>query len=112
MIALGKQGRTAEARAILDGECVALYNSLNSAFNDIIVYNTEGSDGAAAESASLYKTATWLMTAIVIAIILVGVFFSFVIIRLIKFPISEIENAAIKMGGGRFGRGDLLYLQG
>ena len=53
MIALGKQGRTAEARAILDGECVALYNSLNSAFNDIIVYNTEGSDGAAAESASL-----------------------------------------------------------
>ena len=100
MIALAKQGRIAEARAILDGECVGLYNSLNSAFNDIIVYNTEGSDGAAAESASLYKTATWLMAAIVIAIILVGVFFSFVIIRLIKFPISEIENAAIKMAEG------------
>ena len=100
MMALAKQGRTEDARAILEGECVGLYNSLNGAFNDIIAYNTEGSDQAAAESASLYRTATILMIAIVAAIILVGVFFSFVIIRLIKTPISEIENAAIKMAEG------------
>ena len=100
MIALAKQGRAAEARAILEGECVDLYNSLNSAFDDIIAYNTKGSDDAAAESASLYRTAVLTMAAVVIAIILVGVFFSFVIIRLIKTPISEIENAAIKMAEG------------
>ena len=40
------------------------------------------------------------MAVVVIVIILVGVFFSFVIIRLIKTPISEIENAAIKMAEG------------
>ena len=100
MMALAKQGRMEEARRILEGECVDLYNSLNSAFNDIIVYNTEGSDDAAEESSSLYRTATCVMAAIVIAVILVGVFFSFVIIRLIKTPISEIENAAIKMAEG------------
>ena len=100
MIALAKQGRAAEARTILDSECVDLYNSLNSAFDDIIAYNTKGSDDAAAESASLYGTATLTMAAVVIAIILVGVFFSFVIIRLIKTPISEIETAAIKMAEG------------
>ncbi|MEY8259795.1 methyl-accepting chemotaxis protein [Oscillospiraceae bacterium 50-60] len=100
MMALAKQGRIDDARAILEGECVDLYNSLNSAFNDIIAYNTEGSDGAAEESTSLYKTAVCLMAAVVIVIILVGVFFSFVIIRLIKTPISEIENAAIKMAEG------------
>ena len=100
MMALAKQGRIEDARAILEGECVDLYNSLNSAFNDIIAYNTNGSDDAAAESASLYRTATLTMTAVVIAIILVGVFFSFVIVRLIKTPISEIENAAIKMAEG------------
>ena len=100
MMAFAKQGRTESARAILDGECEALFKSLNSAFDDIIAYNTKGSDDAAAESASLYKTATLTMAAVIIAIILVGVFFSFVIIRLIKTPISEIENAAIKMAEG------------
>ena len=81
MMAFAKQGRSESARGILD-------------------YNTKGSDDAAAESASLYKNATLTMAAVVIAIILVGVFFSFVIIRLIKIPISEIENAATKMAEG------------
>ena len=100
MMTLAQQGRIEDARAILEGECVTLYNSLNSTLNDIITYNTKGSDDAAAESTSLYKNATLTMTAVIIAIILVGVFFSFVIIRLIKTPISEIENAAIKMAEG------------
>jgi methyl-accepting chemotaxis protein len=98
--ALAKQGRKEDARAILEGECVELYNSLNGAFQEIVTYNTEGSDAATEESFSLYRTATLLMTLIIIAIIIVGVFFSFVIIRLIKFPISEIENAATKMAEG------------
>ena len=34
MMALAKQGRLDEARAILEGECVELYNSLNGAFQD------------------------------------------------------------------------------
>ncbi|NBI10422.1 HAMP domain-containing protein [Colidextribacter sp. OB.20] len=100
MMAFAEQGRPESARAILDGECAALFSSLNSAFDDIIAYNTKGSDDAAAESASLYRTAILTMAAVVIAIILVGVFFSFVIIRLIKIPISEIQNAAIKMAEG------------
>ena len=100
IMSLARQGRVNEARAILEGECVDLYNSLSGAFNDIITYNTQGSDDAAEESASLYQTAVILMAAIVIAIILVGVFFSFVIIRLIKTPISEMEQAAIRMAEG------------
>jgi len=100
IIALAQQGRIEDARALLEGECVDLYNSLNSAFQEIVAYNTEGSDAAAKESASIYITSNGLMMAIVIAIILVGVFFSFVIVRLIKLPISEIEDAAVKMAKG------------
>lgn len=100
MMALAGQGRTEEARAILEGECVELYNSLNSAFNDIITYNTEGSDDAAEESSFLYSTATRVMTIVILVIILVGVFFSFVVIRSIKTPVSEIENAMLKMAEG------------
>ena len=100
MMKLAEQGHTEDARAILEGECVALYNSLNSSFNDIIAYNTEGSSAATEESFFLYKTAMILMAAVIIAIILVGVFFSFVVVRLIKTPISEIESAALKMAEG------------
>ncbi len=100
MMALAKQGRLDEARAILEGECVDLYNSLNNAFNDIIVYNTKGSDTATEESRFLYRTATILMAAVIIAVILVGVFFSIVVVRLIKTPISEIESAAIRVAEG------------
>lgn len=100
MIALAKQGRVAEARTILEGECVDLYNSLNIALNDIIAYNTDGSAGAAEESVSLYKTAVFLLAGVFIAVILAGVFFSFVIVRLIRTPIAEIQNAAIKMAEG------------
>ena len=100
LINLAKQGETEKARSILEGECVELYNSLNSSFNDIIAYNTEGSSAATEESFFLYKTAMILMAAVIIAIILVGVFFSFVVVRLIKTPISEIEAAALKMAEG------------
>ena len=100
IMALAAQGRIEDAREILDGECVDLYNSLNSAFDQIITYNTQGSDNAAEESASLYRTAVCVMAGIVLAVILVGVFFSFVVIRLIKMPISEIESAAVKIAEG------------
>ena len=100
MLALAERGKKEEARAILEGECVELYNSLNSAFDDIITYNTKGSEEAAKESVSLYRTAVILMIAVIAAIILIGVFFSFIVIRLIKTPVSEIENAAIKMAEG------------
>lgn len=100
LMALTQKGLTANARDILEGDCVTLFQSLNSDFDDIIAYNTKGSDNAAAESASLYRTAIFTMAAVVIVSILMGVYFSFVIISLIKTPISEIENAAIKMAEG------------
>ncbi len=100
MMALTRQGRIEDARALLDGEAEELYISLNNAFEEIITYNTQGSDKATEESFYLYETATYLMGAVIITIILVGVFFSIVIIRLIKKPISEIEKAAIKMAEG------------
>ncbi len=100
MMALAGQGLIEEARAILEGECVDLYNSLNSSFDGIITYNSEGSDDAAKESSFLYSTAVRIMMTVIIVIILVGVFFSFVIIRSIKIPVSEIANAATKMAEG------------
>ena len=52
LMSLAKQGKIEDARMILEGECVELYNSLNNAFNEIITYNEEGS---AEETAALKK---------------------------------------------------------
>ncbi|MEZ3485747.1 MAG: methyl-accepting chemotaxis protein [Lachnospiraceae bacterium] len=100
LMTLAKQGKTEEARAILEGECVNLYNSLNSAFNEIITYNEEGSSEETASSIKLYRDATISLILIMAVIILIGVYFSFVIIRGIKLPIFEIEQAASQMAQG------------
>ena len=100
LIALAKQGNTDEARSILEGECVELYNSLNTAFSDIVTYNQNGSEEETASSERLYRNALIFQAGIIIIIIIIGVFFSFVIIRGIKFPIFEIEKAASRMAQG------------
>ena len=100
LMSLAKQGRTEEARAILEGECVDLYNSLNGAFNDIITYNEDGSSEETAASVRLYRDATILQVFIMAVIILIGVYFSFIIIRGIKLPIFEIEHAASRIAQG------------
>lgn len=100
LITLAKQGRIEQARSILDGECVQLYNAVTGSFRDIIEYNTEGSDQATEESISLYRTALFSQAAVIIVIIIIGVYFSFVIIRGIKFPIFEIEHAASRIAQG------------
>ncbi len=100
LMALAKQGNTDEARSILEGECVELYNSLNTAFSDIVTYNQNGSEEETASSERLYRNALIFQAGIIIIIIIIGVFFSFVIIRGIKFPIFEIEKAASRMAQG------------
>ena len=97
---LAGEGKIQEARAILDGECIELYSAIQSAVGDIITYNSEGSDAVSAESRKFYNISLIAMAVIMIVIIIIGVIFSFVIIRGIKFPIFEIENAAVKMAQG------------
>lgn len=97
---LADQGKTDEARAVLDGECAEIYGELQSVFGDIISYNTEGSDQVTAENDTYYKASVIAMAVIIVVIIIIGVIFSYVIIRGIKFPIFEIETAAVKMAQG------------
>lgn len=100
MMELAGQGKVREARAILDGECVELYSAIQSSFSDIITYNSEGSDAVSAESRRFYNLSLIAMAVIMAVIIIIGVYFSFIIIRGIKFPIFEIEDAAVKMAKG------------
>lgn len=100
LIALAKQGKTEEARKILEGECVEFYNSVTASLSDIIEYNTQGSVQAAEEGTVLYRTSIFVQSLVIVLLMIVLLYFSFVIIRCIKLPIFEIENAAVKMAQG------------
>ena len=100
LIELAQMGQTQEARSILEGECVELYNDLNSALDEIVAYNLKGSEEETVSSERLYTTATILQGGIMLLIIVIGIFFSTVIIRSIRLPVLEIEDAASKMAQG------------
>ena len=100
LMALAEQRKPEEARKLLEGECVELYNSVTASLSDIIEYNTQGSVQAAEEGTVLYRTSIFVQTIVNVLLMTVLLYFSFVIIRCIKLPIFEIENAAVKMAQG------------
>jgi methyl-accepting chemotaxis protein len=100
LMELAAQGKTEEARVVLDGESAKIYGELQGVFDEITAYNTEGSSHITEESRTSYNISVISMAVVILIIILIGVYFSFVIIRGIKFPIFEIETAAVKMAQG------------
>ena len=100
MMSLAAQGNTEQARNILKGECEEFYNALHTSLGNIIAYNTEGSEEATQESISLYRIALLAQGAVMVVTIIIGVYFSVVIIRGIKLPIFEIQDAVSRMARG------------
>ncbi len=100
LIELGKAGQKDEARSILEGECVELYNGLSGALNDIVTYNVSGSEAETLSSKRIYRNSTIVQSGIMLITILTGVYFSFVIIRGIRLPVLEIKDAASRMAQG------------
>lgn len=97
---IAKGGDKTKARTILEGECSQLYNSVSGAVNELITYNTEGSTAAGAQSTSIYRTALIMLSIVMIVIIIIGIIFSVAVIRGIRIPIAEIQEAAIQMAQG------------
>lgn len=100
MMSLATQGNTEQARNILEGECEEFYSALHTSLGNIIAYNTEGSEKATQESISLYRIALLAQGAVMAVTIIIGVYFSVVIIRGIKLPIFEIQDAVSRMARG------------
>lgn len=100
LMTLAKQGDIDGARAILEGECVDLYISLNGALDDIINYTEDGSQKETDASSTLYRDAIILQISVMVVIYLIGTYFSVIIIRGIKYPILEIERAASRIAQG------------
>lgn len=99
-----RSSQTAEAWALLDSdEGTSSYSAVSAALEELSAFNTRGSDAAYKESESTYREAIIIMSILMAAVILIGIFFSTVIIRSIRQPVVELEEAAIQMAQGNLG---------
>ncbi len=98
---LVKNGQIAEAWALLDSdEGNGAYEAVTAAMEELADFNTRGSEGAYGESESTYRNAIIIMVLLMAVVILIGVIFSMIIIKSIREPVTELEEAAIQMARG------------
>ena len=98
---LVKNGQIAEAWALLDSdEGNGAYEAVIAAMEELADFNTRGSEGAYEESESTYRNAIIIMVLLMAVVILIGVIFSMIIIKSIREPVTELEEAAIQMARG------------
>lgn len=98
-IQLADKGDSDGAIALLD-EGVTSYNAVKEALEKLIVYNGEGARAATEESFAIYRTATVIQIVIMAVFLLLSVLLEVRVIRGIRIPIQQIEEAAVKMAQG------------
>lgn len=101
VVNLMKEGNPSGALEIVNSDNgTNLYDSVNRAINALVDFNTRGSNNAYEESIKTYKVALVVLLAGIVIVVIVGLVFSMMLIRNIRQPLSEIEEAAIQMAQG------------
>ena len=101
LVGLLKAGQVAEAWTLIDSdEGLKVYDSVTDALDALADFNTRGSEDAYKESHKTYQGAIAIQVGLMIVVVLIGVFFSIIIIRSIRQPVAEIEAVAIQMAKG------------
>ncbi len=95
-----RDGQQMEALTLLDGEGLEKYEAVSLALNNLSAFNNEGSDDAYNESNATYRTAIIAQVAVMVVVVVVGIFFSVLIIGCIRIPVGELEDVAIQMAQG------------
>lgn len=100
MMTMVRDGQQMEALTLLDGEGLEKYEAVSLALNNLSAFNNEGSDDAYNESNATYRTAIIAQVAVMVVVVVVGIFFSVLIIGCIRIPVGELEDVAIQMAQG------------
>lgn len=99
-LSLFQDGNQSDALALLNTDGITLYNSINEALNTLISYNMDGSTEANTNSDETYFTAKLSTFVLLSFIIIIGIIFSFIIVRGIRIPLQQLEKATISLSRG------------
>lgn len=101
VLSLLKEGKVEEAEELLNGtEGGNAYNAVLTALEDLSAFNENGSGVAYSDSIHTYRIALLSQLAVMLVVVVIGIWFSIIIIKGIRVPITEIEKAAVQMGQG------------
>ena len=84
----------------LDNEGLKGYTAVKEALSKLIVYNGEGARVDTEGSFVLYRTSTAIQVGIMVIFLLLSVLVEVRVIRGIRIPVEQIEEAAVKMAQG------------
>ena len=98
---LVKSGDLAGAKALqLGSENNAAFTALSAALDNLSDYNSRATDQAYKESNSTYSGARIAQIALMIIVVLIGLYFSSLIVKSIHTPVLELADAATQMAQG------------
>jgi len=100
MIELSKQHKKTEARALLIGDMMKVYQELTGISNDLIAMSVEGGESASDNAAKLYLSSRTAMIIVIVVGIVLGLFIAVFIAKMIVDPLKQLSDAAVQIAGG------------
>lgn len=101
VIALSRENRNQEARALLNGDSLKLFNSASEKFLEVVEFNKSGGDGASMDGDQTYSTARGIMSAVIVVFLIIGIAGAVIIIIGIMKPVNELDKVAQKIADGQ-----------
>ncbi len=100
MLEMAQAGKDREARILFGADAKESYDRVSEALETLTAYNVTGASTATNRSAKLYHMCLIIQIALFLAIVGVGLLVSNKVIKGIRKPVQQIEEAAVKMAEG------------
>ena len=100
MLEMAQSGKVKEARTLFGNEAKESYDRVTDALEHLTAYNVTGAGKATNYSASLYTACIIIQIILLVVIIAAGLLVSSLVIKGIRRPVQQIEEAALRMAEG------------
>ena len=104
MIPLSAELRTKEAMEILNGPSKQLFDDASANLLKLVQLNNKGGEAAAATASAVYTQAKWIVLALALVSVLIGVSVAYWIVRSLRLQLGaepdEVANLANKISAG------------
>lgn len=104
MIPLSTELRTKEAMEILNGPSKQLYDDASANLLKLVQLNNKGGEAAAATASAVYTQAKWIVLALALVSVLIGVSVAYWIVRSLRLQLGaepdEVASLANKISAG------------
>jgi methyl-accepting chemotaxis protein len=100
LVAISRQNRTEEARALLTGESKKMYDAMSGELSRLAELNKAGADASALRGHQTYESARIAIIGVIVAALLIGFLAAFTVARMISRPVAQAAKLAQQLAEG------------